>query len=96
MMTNYEAIIQMSEEQMEAFLDHVLLTGLNLGMHAASLEEEEQGEVLDTNPYDETWLSSDAEDTTKLVFAEDGDTYLPDALTAVIFKNAGINPDVEN
>ena len=96
MMTNYEAIKRMSVEQMEAFLDHVLLTGLNLGMYAASLDEDRQGEVLDTNPYDETWLSSDAEDATEFVFAEDGDTYLPDALTAAIYKNAGIDHDEES
>ena len=95
-MTNYEAIIRMSAEQMEVFLDHVLLTGLNLGMYAANLDEDEQGKALDTNPYNETWLSTDAEDATKLVFAEDGDIYLPDALTVAIFKNAGINHDEES
>ena len=81
---------------MEIFLDHVLLTGLNLGMHAAGLEEDKQSEILDTNPYDETWLATDAEDATKLVFAEDGDTYLPDALTETIFKITGISLDEKN
>ena len=95
-MTNYEAIIRMSAEQMEAFLDHVLLTGLNLGMHAAGLDEAEQEEILDANPYNKAWLAADAEDATKLVFAEDGDIYLPDALTAAIFKITGISPDEES
>ena len=94
-MTNYEAIIQMSAEQMEVFLDYVLLTGLNLGMHAARLSEVEQGEFLDTNPYNKAWLAADAEDATRLVFAEDGDIYLPDALTAAILKITDISPDEE-
>ena len=94
-MTNYEAIKQMNAEQTEAFLDHVLLTGLNLGMHAAGLDEDEQAEVLDANPYDAAWLAADAEDATRLVFSEDGDTYLPDALTEAIFKITGISSDEE-
>ncbi|MEG1546818.1 MAG: hypothetical protein RR371_06175 [Bacteroides sp.] len=88
----------MSQEQMEAFLDSVLLTGLNTGTYAASLDKdsEEYLETLDTNPYDAEWLSEEAEEATALVFADDGDLYLPNALCEVIFKTTGITPDKED
>lgn len=97
-MTNYEAIRQMTPEQMEAFLDNVLLTGLNTGMYVAKLPEEsdERMDALDNNPYDEKWLTADAEDATQYVFADDGDLYLPDALCDVIMRVTGIDPDKED
>ncbi len=94
-MTNYEAITKMNPEQMEAFLDNVLLTGVNLALHAASFdtESEEYAEALDTNPYDAAWLAEEAEDATRSVFAQDGDLYLLNALCDVIFKVTGIDAD---
>lgn len=94
-MDNYDAIQRMTREQMEAFLDSVYLTGINDGMHAASLEtgSEEQYAILDQNPYDLAWLAADAEDATRLVFAEDGDLYLPDAFCKSALRNAGIDPE---
>lgn len=48
---------------MENFLDQVFLTGLNTGMHAATLNDtpEVQAELLDRNPFDLAWLSAEAE-----------------------------------
>lgn len=93
-MTNFEAILQMDATKLETFLDHVYLTGLNTGMYAATLEEAEQEAVLDSNAYDMKWLLSEAEDATRLVFAEDGDTYMPNALTFAVLRSAGIDPEV--
>lgn len=97
-MTNYEAIRQMTPEQMEAFLDNVLLTGVNTGMYVAKLPEEsdEWMDALDNNPFDEEWLAADAEDATQYVFADDGDLYLPTALCDVIMRVTGIDPDKED
>lgn len=93
-MTNFEAILQMDATKLETFLDHVYLTGLNTGMYAATLEEAEQEAVLDSNFYDMKWLLSEAEDATRLVFAEEGDTYMPQALTMAVLRSAGIDPKV--
>lgn len=94
-MNNYEAITTMTPQQMEVFLDSVLLTGANLATYAASMENgsDEQLAVLDANPYNADWLSSEAEDATKYVFSDDNDIYLPDALCHAIFNATGIQPD---
>lgn len=91
-MDNYEAIIRMDRKQIETFLDHVYLTGLNTGTYAAMLEPNSEGQsnVLDENPYAEEWLAQEAEDATRYVFTEDGDDYLPDALCKTLFRIAGI------
>ena len=60
-MTNYQAILAMSAERMESFLDQVHLAGLNTGGYAARLEEERQAELLGMNPFDMVWLCAPAE-----------------------------------
>ena len=62
-MNNFDAIGQLDVEKMENFLDQVFLTGLNTGMHAATLNDtpEVQAELLDRNPFDLAWLSAEAE-----------------------------------
>jgi len=92
-MTNYEAILKMTAEQMETFLDQVYLTGMNNGLYMARLDDEE---AVDFDPecYTMEWLLSEAEDATKKVFTDDGDTYLPNALIKAILCNAGIPSDI--
>lgn len=61
-MDNYEAIIKMDRKELSAFLDEVYITGLNNGMYAALLkDQDEQMAVLGESPYDENWLATDAE-----------------------------------
>ena len=74
-MNNFDAIGQLDVEKMENFLDQVFLTGLNTGMHAATLNDtpEVQAELLDRNPFDLAWLSAEAEKATLGEPAEDGD-----------------------
>ena len=86
-MTNYEAVLKMTPQRMEHFLDQVYLTGLNTGMYAATHEDDS---VLDDNPFDARWLSEQAEAATALGVAEDGDTYILTALTKAILRSAGI------
>lgn len=94
-MNNFEAIQQMDAAAMESFLDQVYLAGLNSGMYASGLpdDSDEQNEILDNNPFDARWLASKAEKATQYRFADDGDEYLLDALTAAVFRNAGIEMD---
>ena len=91
-MTNYEAIIKMTPEHMERFLDQAYLAGLNTGMYAATHEDDS---VLDDNPFDSRWLSEQAEAATTLGFAEDGDGYILNALTKAVLINI-INPNTDN
>ena len=86
-MTNYEAIIKMSPAWMESFLDQVYLAGLNTGMYAAGLPEEEQDELLGYSPFDASWLVADADST--LVF--DDDEYLISPLVEAIVRILGID-----
>lgn len=92
-MNNYDAIRQLNTEKMESFLDQVFLAGLNTGMYAATLNDdsEAQNELLDRNPFDRAWLSAEAEKATLGEPAEDGDSYLLDALTTAVLRSAGIS-----
>lgn len=87
-MTNYEAIIRMTPERMEQFLDQVYLTGMNNGMYAARHEDDE---ILDLNPCNDFWLAAQAEKATKIGSDEEGDAYMLSALVEAILKNAGIS-----
>ena len=86
-MTNYEAIIRMSPAWMESFLDQVYLVGLNTGMHAAGLPEEEQDELLDYSPFDASWLVADADSAR----VSDDDDYLISPLVEAIVRMLGID-----
>ena len=90
-MDNYEAIMKMDREQLEAFLDDVYVTGLNNGLFAATREnEEEQDAVLDEFPYGVEWLASEAEAATLHKRAEDGDDYILEASAKAALRLAGI------
>ena len=95
-MSNFEAILKMSKAELEAFLDQVYLTGLNAGMYAAKLsdEQEEKQTILNDNPFNALWLDKSAEEATKVIFTEDGDENLLDALTQAIFRNAGMDHEI--
>lgn len=93
-MDNYEAIMKMDREHLEAFLDDVYVTGLNNGMYAATREsEEEQDAVLDEFPYGSKWLSSEAEAATLHKCADDGDDYILEASAKATLRLAGIEKE---
>jgi len=96
-MENFDAIKRMNKAEMEAFLDQIYLTGLNTGMYAATLpnDSDEQAQLLDDNPFSNQWLSSEAEQATLKIVAEDGDDYILDALAAAVFRSAGISVSEE-
>lgn len=91
-MDNFEAIMRMDRNALEAFLDQVYLTGVNTGMFAAGLpnDSDEQAELLDENPFNEKWLSSEAENATLGTCAGEEDEYILDALATAVFRSAGI------
>ena len=86
-MTNYQAIIQMNPDWMASFLDQVYLAGLNTGMHAAGVPEEEQDELLDYSPFDASWLVADADSA----LVSDDDDYLISPLVEAIVRMLGID-----
>lgn len=90
-MDNYEAIIKMSKQQLESFLDGVYCTGLNDGMFATRLPEDEADEILAKNPYGEEWLSGPAEKAVLQDNPKDEEKYMLDSLVAAVLRNAGID-----
>lgn len=91
-MTNYEAIKRMTMEQLEIFLDHVYLTGMNNALYLSRLTEDEAAD-FEYETYDQPWLVSEAEEATEYVFDDDGETYLPFYLVTAIYRNTGIDMD---
>lgn len=94
-MDNYEAIMKMSRDQLEDFLDGVYCTGLNDGMFATRLPEDKADEILAKNPYGGEWLSTPAEKAVLQDNPKDEEKYMLDALAAAVLRNAGID-DPEN
>lgn len=90
-MDNYEAIMKMSREQLENFLDGVYCTGLNDGMFATRLPEDEADVILAKNPYEEEWLSAPAEKAVLQNDPKDEEKYWLDALAAAVLRNAGVD-----
>lgn len=89
--SNYEAIKNMSSEEMAYFLDCVYITGINDCTYSS--DHENECDIVESCPYNKKWLASPAEDATRYVFSEDNDEYLPDALVNSILRVAGITPD---
>lgn len=97
-MNNYEAIMKMCPEQIEAFLDSVYCAGLNNGIYFSRQLEGQSDEILDANPFDIAWLKGDAEPATMCLKCDDGDEYLLEAYAEAVLRNAGIgiNQDAAN
>jgi len=76
----YEAIKNLTAEQMEKFLDQVFLTGMNTGHHMLV-----DPEIYDENPFDEAWLNSEAE-SPALVVNEDGESLVIEPLANVVLR----------
>ena len=90
-MNNYEAIMNMDAEHFADLLDDIYLTGLNNGLYAASLREDERERILDEFPYNINWLSEDAEEATLYKTAEKDDFFLLNACAKSILRLANID-----
>ncbi len=86
--TNLSEMQKMSSEEMSVILDYIYTTGLNDGMYIAGLpdDSDEKNAILDNCPYNEEWLLSEAEESTRYVFDENGDAYLPDAFVKSMLR----------
>lgn len=94
-MNNYEAIIKMDIKRLEVFLDNVYCAGLNMGMYASGLNEEEQIEALGENPFSMDWLTDEAELAVLPEAYSDDNRELPEELVKAVLTNAGIELDDE-
>lgn len=86
-MTNYEAIVKMTSEQMEWFLDQVYVAGLNDGMYAA---RQEDGGFIGADYFDMEWLKEEAETALVSWNSGDEDWEIPEEVAKAILRNAGI------
>ena len=94
-MNNYDAIMKMNREQLEAFLDCVYCTGLNNGMFYQRQPEGTAEEILDENPFDMKGLEEEAEPATLCEARDEDDEDMLEAYAQSILLNAGINLDNE-
>lgn len=94
-MNNYEAIMKMNREQLEAFLDCIYCTGLNNGMYYQRQPEGKAEEILDVNPFDMKWLEEEAEPATLCADCDEDDEDMLEAYAQSILLNAGIDLDNE-
>jgi hypothetical protein len=78
-MTNFEAIKQLTYEQLDKFLDQVFLTGFNTGYQSLV-----DPDIHDGNPFDEEWLSAEADESHSLVENESGEGLIIEPLVNVI------------
>ena len=78
-MTNIEAIKNLTDAQLENFLDQVFLTGLNTGYHSLV-----DPDLYDKNPFDESWLNADVEEHPSLVENASGERLIIKPLAKVI------------
>jgi len=76
----YDAIKNLTAEQMKKFLDQVFLTGMNAGHHMLV-----DPEIYDENPFDEAWLNSETE-SPALVVNEEGESLVIEPLTNVVLR----------
>lgn len=81
-MTNYEALISLDKETLANILDQIYLTGLNDGSR--------EGEDYHF-PYDEDWLSQEAEAAFSPTDPENPE--LLNGLVRAIFRSAGVEYD---
>lgn len=82
-MKYYEAIINLSLENMEKFLDQVFLTGFNSG-HQSLVDIE----IDDENPFNSAWLNVEVDCSPALVEDEAGESLIIEQLAALIIRMA--------
>ena len=78
-MTNYEAIKNLTPEQLEKFLDQVFLTGFNTGYQSLV-----DPDIHDGNPFNADWMNADVGDSHALVEDETGEDLIIEPLVNVV------------
>jgi hypothetical protein len=87
-MNNYEAIKNLTSEQLEKFLDQVFLTGFNTGYQSLV-----DPDIHDGNPFDTDWLNGEAEESHALVEDEAGEGLIIEPLVSVIKRIVEFDTD---
>ena len=87
-MKNYEAIKNLTYEQLEKFLDQVFLTGYNTGYQSLV-----DPDIHDENPFDMNWLNADVEEANALVEDEAGDSLIIEPLVSVVKRIVEFDAD---
>jgi len=80
-MKNYEAIKNLTIEQLEKFLDQVFLTGFNTGYQSLVAPD-----IHDGNPFDNNWLNELVEEHPALVENEIGESLIIEPLIKVVAR----------
>ena len=88
-MKNYEAIKNLTHEQLVKFLDQVFLTGLNTGYHSLV-----DPDIHDGNPFDIDWLNAEVEEHPSLVEDETGEGLIIGPLAKVILRIAEFDAEL--
>ena len=87
-MNNYEAIKNLTSEQLEKFLDQVFLTGFNTGYQSLV-----DPDIHDGNPFDTDWLNADVDEAHTLVEDEAGERLIIEPLVSVIKRIVEFDAD---
>ena len=87
-MTNYDAIKNLTIEQIEKFLDQVFLTGLNTGYQFVV-----DHNIYNGNPFDSNWLNIDVEESSSLVEDEAGESLIIKQLVNVVERIVEFDTD---
>jgi len=80
-LTYYEAIKNLTCEQMEKYLDQVFLTGMNTGYQSLV-----DPSIHDGNPFKASWLSEDVKGPIALVEDEAGENLIIEQLVRVVSR----------
>ena len=78
-MTTYEAIKNLTPEQLEKFLDQVFLTGFNTGYQSLV-----DPDIHDGNPFNLDWLNTEIDEHLLLVEDESGESLIIEPLVNVV------------
>ena len=87
-MTNYEAIKNLTPEQLEKFLDQVFLTGFNTGYQSLV-----DPDIHDGNPFDADWVNAEVEGSPALVEDETGESLIIEQLVKVVTRIVEFDAD---
>jgi len=80
-MKNYEAIKNLTFEQLEKFLDQVFLTGFNTGYQSLA-----DPDIHDGNPFNIDWLSDEVDEHLALVEDETGENLIIEPLVKIVTR----------
>jgi len=87
-MKNFEAIINLSPEHLEKFLDQVFLTGFNTGYQSLV-----DPDIHDGNPFNVEWLNNDVEEHPFLVEDGAGESLIIEPLAKVASRIVEFNTE---